>query len=178
MQNSILTAYLSCVLLMPAQASANAINPPSQFIAGAREGLAQQIEAHSKTWNFGKEQNWSVDLEMGLIVFLFANGVSATAPIQVVGTYNKADGTFLWGWDHPSVPQPLSRHALLAKVWGQKNNVTMFTTRKVQCSEDDAWGFAAVANRLAGANGVYRAQTGSTLVFMTFEKIELKTSKP
>lgn len=166
--------FLATIIAAPAIA----IIPPSQFVAGAREGLAQQAAAHAETWNFGKEQNWSVDLDTGLIVFQFEKGVTATASIQVVGTYNKADGTFLWGWDHPSIPQPLRRHALLAKAWGQQNSVTMFTTRKVQCSQDDAWGFAAVANRLAQANGVYRGQTGSTVVFMTFGEIELKTTRP
>ena len=53
-----------------------------------------------------------------------------------------------------------------------------FVTRKVSCSEDDAWGFAAVANRLANANGVYRGPSGTTLVFMTFGKVKLEKSTP
>ncbi|WP_423221733.1 DUF6882 domain-containing protein [Janthinobacterium lividum] len=29
----------------------------------------------------------------------FKNSIVASASIQVVGTYNRSDGTFLWGWD-------------------------------------------------------------------------------
>ena len=121
---------------------------------------------------------WSADLDAGLIVFEFSDGVKATAPIQVVGTYNQQDDTFLWGWDHPSVPEPLRKHAALAKQWGEKNQVENFVNRKVYCSEDDAWSFAAVANRLANANGVYRGPSGTTLVFMTFGEVKLEKTKP
>ena len=151
---------------------------PQQYIEAAREGLRAQTSAHGSTWHLGEEQDWSVDFDVGLIVFKFADGVRATAPIQVVGTYNQVDGTFLWGWDHPSVPEPLRKHARLAKQWGEANKVKSFVTRKVSCSEDDAWGFAAVANRLANANGVYRGPSGTTLVFMTFGKVKLEKSTP
>ncbi len=33
-------------------------------------------------------------------------------------------------------------------------------SRKVEASEKEAWEFAAIANRLAQANGAYRADTG------------------
>jgi len=147
---------------------------PDQFIAAAREGLVVQTSTHAATWHLGQEDNWAVDMTEGTITFSFPDGVKATAPIQVVGTYNTADGTFLWGWDHPSVPAPLRRDAELARQWGVENRAPGFTTRSVQCSEDEAWGFAAVANRLASANGVYRGPTGVAHVFMTLGEIKLE----
>ena len=162
-----------------ATASAGAMSQTSsQFIEAARQGLAQQTAAHAAAWHFGEEETWSADLDAGTVVFKFAKGVTATAPIQVIGTYNNADGTFLWGWDHPSVPEPLRKHALLARKWGQENKVEDFVSRKVKCSENEAWGFAAAANRLAGANGVYRGPSGSTLVFMTLGEVKLEGAKP
>lgn len=71
-------------------------------------------------------------------MFYFADGVKAIAPIRVVGTYNQTDGTFLWVWDHPSVPEALRKHATLAKQWGEKNNVHNLVHRKVACTEDEA----------------------------------------
>lgn len=149
-------------------------NTTETFIHAAREGLAQQTAAHAASWHLGEEANWSADLDAGTIVFHFADGATATAHIQVVGTYNQADGSFLWGWDHPSVPEPLGAHAQLAREWGVQQGAEAFTERKVTCSEDEVWSFAAVANRLAGANGVYRGSAGSTLVFMTFGTIQLQ----
>jgi hypothetical protein len=146
----------------------------SQFMEGARQGLALQTSGHASTWQLGQEEDWSADLDTGQLVLKFSKGVTATARIQVVGTYNKADGTFLWGWDHPSVPEPLRQHALLAKKWGEQNQVPAYTSRKVKCSEDEAWTFAAVANRLANANGVYRGPAGTAFVFMTFGEVKLE----
>lgn len=150
------------------------MNETAAFIHAAREGLAQQTAAHGATWHLGKEAHWSADLDAGNLVFDFADGTAATAAIQVVGTYNQADGSFLWGWDHPSVPEALRAHAQLARDWGEQQGAADFAARKLLCSEDDAWGFAAVANRLAEANGVYRGTAGSTLIFMTFGPIQLQ----
>ncbi|MEX8194939.1 DUF6882 domain-containing protein [Comamonas guangdongensis] len=149
-------------------------NTIETFIHAAREGLAQQTAAHAASWHLGEEADWSADLDAGTIAFHFADCITATAPIQVVGTYNLADGSFLWGWDHPSVPEPLSAHAHMAREWGEQQGAEAFTARKVLCSEDQAWSFAAVASRLATANGVYRGPAGSTLVFMTFGTIQLQ----
>ena len=63
-------------------------NTTETFIHAAREGLAQQTAAHAASWHLGEEANWSADLDAGTIVFHFADGATATAPIQVVGTYN------------------------------------------------------------------------------------------
>ena len=117
---------------------------------------------------FGNERyDWSVDLDTGLITFTSATKV-VTAPVQVVGTYNTRDGTFLWGWDHPSVPEPRAADARLAREFGLRQDLPLFTTRMVECTEDEAWSFTAVALYLAGAQGAYRGPTGPTLVYMTF----------
>ena len=46
----------------------------------------------------------------------------------------------------------------------------------VECTEEQAWEFTAVAARLGDANGAYRGPAGTTLVFMTFGQVSL--SKP
>jgi len=151
---------------------------PEQFIEASREGLRLQTSAHSSTWHLGNEEQWSADLDAGVLVLQFANGVKVTAPVQVVGTYNENDGTFLWGWDHPSIPVALRKHATIAKQWGELNKAKDFINRKVSCTEDDAWSFAAVTNRLAKANGVYRGSSDTTLVFMTFGEVKVEKDKP
>lgn len=117
---------------------------------------------------FGDEHyDWDVDLDEGVIRFTSATKV-VSAPVQVVGTYNTLDKTFLWGWDHPSVPEPLGADARLAREFGERQNLPMFTQRKVKCTQKEAWRFTNVAHYLTGAKGAYRAPTGTTMVFMTF----------
>lgn len=128
-----------------------AIDPASlAFIEASRQGLALQTSAHVSTWHLGKEDHWSADLDAGTITFHFKNGKVANASIQVVGTYNQSDGTFLWGWDHPSVPGKLRHHAQLAREWGEKRPRrqlhdppgTVFRRRRLglcRCSQSSGW---------------------------------------
>jgi hypothetical protein len=143
------------------------------FVQQSVEGLKALTAAHSASWHFGEEKSWSVDQDQGLIQFVFADGIVATAPVQIVGTYNPQSGTFLWGWDHPSVAEPLRRAASLVRSYGAEHGVASFTTREVPCTEAEAWEFTAVAARLDSANGAYRADAGGPLVFMTFGEIKL-----
>jgi hypothetical protein len=122
---------------------------------------------------FGDElYDWSVDLEAGTITFTSATKM-VSAPVQVIGTYNTLDRTFLWGWDHPSVPEPRRADARLARQFGQLQNLPLFTTRMVECTEEQAWRFTAVALYLSGAQGAYRGPAGTTMVFMTFGEMRI-----
>jgi hypothetical protein len=154
--------------------SSNQRISPDDYLAEARQGLAMQTAAHNSAWHFGEEETWAADLDTGEIVFTYKDGSKASAQVQVVGSYNTADGTFLWAWDHPSVPEPLRAHATLTREWGEAHNLQALISRKIECSEDDAWSYAALTNRLANANGVYRGPAGTALYFMTFGEVKLE----
>ena len=168
---------LSSILLTVVSSGSIADTAPN-FIQASLSGLQTQTTAHSKTWHFGSEESWAADLELGTVTFTFSNGNVATTNIQVVGTYNTEDRSFLWAWDHPSIPDQLRKHSLLARKWGEENKQINFTKRKVQCTETEAWEFAAVTNRLANANGVYRGPAGTALVFFTLGEIKLEKKNP
>jgi hypothetical protein len=103
--------------------------------------------------------------------------VTATAPVQIIGTYNTLDGTWLWGWDHPSVLPPLQEHARRVREYGEQHGIESLTTRKLGCDENEAWEFTALACHLCEAQGAYRGPAGTALVFMTFGEVSLSASK-
>jgi hypothetical protein len=114
-----------------------------------------------------------VDQDAGEVYFTSPTGVVATCPVQIVGTYNTEDGTWLWGWDHPSVDEPLQEHARAVRKYGERHGIPSLTTRKVACSEAEAWEFAALACHLCDAQGAYRGPMDATLVFLTFGSVSL-----
>ena len=145
---------------------------PDLFIKQSLAGLQQVTQAHSQTWGLGSEENWGVDQDTGIIRFNFKDGKIATAPAQIIGTYY--NGTFMWGWDHPSVQPGLDEAAKKLKAWGTENKQEQLLTQKVAISEDEAWAYTALAMRLSDGNGAYRANAGGgTLVYMTFGEISL-----
>jgi hypothetical protein len=147
------------------------------FLARAVEELKVRTAAHKGGWHFGEEERWSVDQDQGKIVFAFKEGVTATASVQIIGTFNTEDNTWLWAWANPSVDKPLMVDALKVKAYGEQHKVSELTTRKWSGTEDDAWKMAALAAKLCGAQGAYRGPAGNTHVFMTFGQIELKKAK-
>jgi hypothetical protein len=145
------------------------------LITRSIEELRIKTQVHDGTWRLGKAA-WSVDQQAGQIVFRAPGGITATCPVQIIGTYNTADGTWLWGWDHPSVLPALQTHARRVREYGERHRIDKLTRQKLQCSEAEAWEFTALACKLGGGQGGYRGPAGQTLVFMTFGEVNL--SKP
>ncbi|MBL8868339.1 MAG: hypothetical protein JNK90_01040 [Planctomycetaceae bacterium] len=143
-----------------------------QLLEKSMNHLQTLTSSHDSMWGLGSAA-WGADLEKGIITFDTDDGTHVEAPLQVIGTYNTQDGTWLWGWDHPSVSEPLSQHAQLAFDYGQKHGIADLTTRKVTCSEDCCWEFTALACFLAQAQGAYRGPAGPTRVFMTFGAVNI-----
>ena len=148
----------------------------SVYVAASVEGLAISTASHKNTWGFGTAEGWDVDQDQGTIVWTFKDGV-VSAAVQIIGTYNPEDGTFLWAWDHPSIEEPLQAHAKLVRAFGIKHKINKYIKGKVAVSEDEAWEFVAVANRLAKANGGYRGEAGGPMVFMTFGEVVINMTK-
>ena len=149
-------------------------NDIETFISDSVTEVHSITGAHSGNWRLGEEQSWSVDLNNGHILFSFADGTQAVAPIQIVGTFNAKDDTFMWGWGHPSVLPQLQKNASLVKAFGRKNNASELTKKKIPCTEKRAWEYTALAMRLGEAKGVYRAETANgTYVFMNFGEVQL-----
>jgi hypothetical protein len=143
-----------------------------RFVEQSMEELRLKTAAHDAGWRLG-EAAWSVDQNTGVIVFTRDDGIKATCPVQIIGTYNTEDGTWLWGWDHPSVAGPLQEHAKRVKQYGEQNHVEKLTTRKIACDESEAWEYTALACKLCDAQGAYRGPAGTALVFMTFGEVKL-----
>jgi len=114
------------------------------------------------------ECQWDVDLARGTITFTHESGKTARAPIQVIGTYDPGEKSWVWAWDHPSIEAPLNRHAETVRMYGEENGIAELTRRKLKCSEEDCWRFTALASFLNKAQGAYRGPTDGPLVFMTY----------
>jgi hypothetical protein len=166
----------------PAQAAAAGMRPSYPAHMGdaeidavfdrANAELQAKTSAHVGTWHMDGAR-WDADLEAGTLTFTNQRGWTITAPVQVVGTRSLADGTWLWGWDHPSVPAPRAQDAQLVKAFGEAQGLAALTTRTIFAGEEEAWEFTALAAHLSGANGAYRGPTGQAEVFMTFGQITI-----
>ena len=152
--------------------------PPAlqPHVEKAMYALQAQTAAHDAAWQLGKAE-WSVDQDLGTIQFTSPRGIVATGRVQIVDTYNTKDGTWLWGWDHPSVAPPLSAHAKKVEAYGRQNGFDVLTTRKLQIPEEQCWELTALACMLNEAQGAYRGPAGPTLIFLTFGNVTLRRAE-
>ena len=132
-----------------------ATEPPEfrELMERAVADLQVKTAGHDGAWRLS-EAAWNVDMDGGTIVFTTPKGIRATAPVQIIGTYNTDDSTWLWGWDHPSVAPPLAEHAKRLLAYGQERNIPRLTTRKLNCSEEECWKLTALACLLCDAQAV------------------------
>ena len=143
-----------------------------ELIQKALIHLQTLTDAHDGLWQIGSAA-WNADLDAGTITFDSPNGMRAVAPLQIIGTYNTRDSTFLWAWDHPAVSPPLDEHAQQTREYGEAHGISELTQLKLHCSANRCWELTAVACLLCGAQGAYRGPSGPTHVFMTFGDVQL-----
>ncbi len=141
-----------------------------QFVERAVQELQEKTAAIDALLRF-EECDWEVDQEEGTITFAREDGMHASAPVQIIGTFNEDDGTWLWAWGHPSVEEDLRRDAEAVHQYGLERQILPFITRKLSCDQSDCWEFTAVATKFCNAQGAYRGPAGATYVFMTFGEL-------
>lgn len=149
------------------------LSEPDLTITRANNEIQLRTQMAINMWGLDTA-SWAVDFNSGMITFINdEKEIVITAPVQVVGTYNTEDGTWLWGWDHPSVSEPFDESAKLVRNFGEQYGKEKLITRKIVASIDDAWEFTALACYLSGSEGGYSGQSGSTRVFMVYGSVTI-----
>ena len=163
------TALVAC---LPARSEVKP-EPPQQFIERSYAALQNLQAVNDSSWKMQEAERWSVDQKAGRIMFVFRDGTTASAPVQVVGSFSPQNNSFMWAWANPSLDERLTRASRAAKAWADANSVSKWANRSFPSSEAEAWEITAVAARLDGAMGAYRAPTGGPVVFLVFGEVKL-----
>ena len=150
------------------------------FTAEVERAMAElqlKTAAHVGAWHMD-EAEWSVDQGTGLIHFTDRKrGTIATAPVQIIGTYNTEDSTWLWGWANPSMEAALLADARKMKAYGAEKGYAKLSAAKMTCDEQTAWKLASLACMVCEQQGAYRGPAGSTKVFMTFGTVAMRAAR-
>ena len=143
------------------------------MLEASMEELRVKTAGHQGGWRFGKSKRWDLDQERGDLIFTFDDGVVATCPAQIIGSFDGADGSWLWAWANPSIADSLKRDSLRVRDYGQEHKIARLTSAEWSCAEADAWNMAALACKLCASQGVYRGPAGTAFVFISFGQVKL-----
>lgn len=147
------------------------------LIDQSMEELRLKTEAHDGVWHIS-EADWNVDQDAGTIIFTPNNGMLVTCSVQIIGTRDSTDNSWMWGWHNASIPDELRRHAQKVRDYGDQTSYLWLTTPMLVCPPDKAWQLAALACKLNDAQGAYRGVDGETEIYMTFDSIQLGRRQP
>ncbi|MEL6983687.1 MAG: DUF6882 domain-containing protein [Actinomycetota bacterium] len=130
--------------------------------------------AHEQMWHMSDAVNADVDLAVGQITWNLADRL-VTAPVELLGTWDPADQTFLWGWDHPSVRPGTAGASTATRDFAIEHGIAELQPSKVSCSFDDTWSLAAPAVMIGDLQGIYRMETspGGAWAFLGFGQISI-----
>ena len=142
------------------------------FLNGSMEGLRLQNESHQRTWGLGKSERWDFAQDTGELVFTFPDQI-VVAPAQIIGSFNSQDRSWLWAWANPSIRDSVKQDSIKVREYGEQHRIQRLTTAGWQGEEADGWQMAALAGRLCGSNGAYRAPSGANFIFITFGTVRI-----
>lgn len=143
------------------------------LLDASMEELKLKTAAHQGGWRLGTSKRWDLAQTKGDLIFTFGDGVIATCPAQIIGSFDSAGGSWLWAWANPSIEDSLKRDSLRVRDYGQRRKIKRLTSAALQCTEADAWLMAAFACKHCAAQGVYRGPAGGAFVFINFGEVKL-----
>ncbi|MDC4604266.1 hypothetical protein OHV64_05220 [Acinetobacter baumannii] len=149
------------------QDGVKSLNIQSIYLACRKELELKTLKA-SNDWGMNIVDEWDIDLVIGGITFNIGDR-QEFFEINVIGTYDERNQTFMWAWEHPSIPQDLQEVALIVKKYGEQYEIAELQQQLVYCSEEEAWNFTALAAHLAKADGAYRGKVNGNWIYIVFK---------
>src|SRR5262245_60379487 len=97
------------------------------LLQASMEELMAKTQAHQAAWDFGTEEEWHLDQDLGELKFKFP-GRMAIAPVQIIGTFDTQAGSWMWAWANPLIADNLKTDSLCVKRFGEQYGIQRLTT--------------------------------------------------
>ena len=101
---------------MPSESLSPAAN---KFLDEASKEFNAKQKNLDNEWRFDAYQEWSFDVEKGLLELEFHDGTTLIADGQLLGTYCVSDATFEWAWNNPKFKKVITRDSQVVKEVGE-----------------------------------------------------------
>ena len=145
------------------------------LVVQGEDMITQLAEAHM-SWGLGSAQRWGLDQTTGIIAFSFADGRTAAAPAQIIGSYNATTSSWVWAWANESILPAMSRDSLIIKEWAEKNGQETIAQPRLEADDAMADRLTAISVRLTRATGFYRGSGTAAVPIITFGPVTLTSA--
>jgi hypothetical protein len=94
------------------------------------------------------------------------------ADVQVVGSVNTDDRTWLWSWANPDVGASLYRDILEVQMLGETRGIEQLTTPFWDGDAVDGWEMTSISAYVLQAEGAYRATAPQGFSYLVMTSVE------
>jgi len=140
-----------------------------------RELIEQTTRSHSERWGLGTAKRWALNQDEGRIMWSFDDHV-ASAPAQILGSWNNKVGSFVWAWDNETIRAPLCETADMVRAFGVENEVSALRTSPLKVDDEQVRDLVALAFRLGGCTGLYHPFDGQLATYIAFGAVTVEES--
>ena len=138
-----------------------------------RELIDQTSRAHSERWGLGGARRWVLDQDVGRMTWSFEDHV-ASAPAQILGSWNSKVSSFVWSWDNETIREPLRATAEVVRAFGVENGVPALATSPMKLDEEQVRDLVALAFRVGGCSGLYHPFDGQMATYIAFGPVTVE----
>jgi hypothetical protein len=143
------------------------------LVSEGHEAIARTTEEHSARWGLGTARRWVLDQKDGRIVWSFDDHV-ASAPAQILGSWNSEVSTFVWAWDNASIADPLCETAVAVRTFGVEHSIAALTASPLDVDKTQVRDVVALAFRVGRCTGLYHPFDGRMASYIAFGEVTLE----
>jgi len=141
------------------------------FVGDCRQSLSELQQSLKSRFDIGSYERYDYDQANKKIIFSNQGKPGLIADFEVVGTFSRPNGTWMWSWANFSLMAKVRTRMKRVRELGEQRQFPRLTTFHWSGDECDAWDMAAIASQVLRAQGVYRSPGESSDMFMTLSKI-------
>jgi hypothetical protein len=135
--------------------------------------IARTTAEHTARWGLGSAQRWALDQDDGRIVWAFEDHV-ASAPVQILGSWNAKVSSFVWAWDNASIAEPLRTTATEVRAFGVEQGIGALTSSPLELDEGRVRDVIALAFSIGRCTGLYHPFDGELASYIAFGEVTIE----
>jgi hypothetical protein len=135
------------------------------------EDMMERLADAHRTWGLGSAERWDLDQVSGLITWTFPEK-KATAPAQIIASYNPRVGSWRWAWANDSILPNMRRESEAVRDWAEASGHTNLAAPEMAATDEVANTLSAICVRVTKATGFYRGG-GASMPIITFGPVTI-----
>ncbi len=134
-------------------------NSEDVALRAARDWLSETQVRDVRRFALGEERRWYVDQTTRSLTLVHPDQLRLELNVEMLGSFNPRNGTFRWAWSNNSVEPSFARASEAIRRHPETIGFESFEAPIFRAAFEDCQDLVALAARLSGFAGIYRAIT-------------------